>query len=127
MASVRVFLRRLAVALLGVLSLAASAANPPEVDRGLAWLSAQVRADGSIAGEGASVATPLQARAETLLTLRQLATAPTALAATVASEPATPNEYLAREAAVLAPLGIDVSAKVVALLATQNTDGGFGG
>ena len=103
------------------------AANSPEVDRALTWLGQQPQANGTLAGEGGSVATPLQARAETLVTLKQLSTAPSVLADVVAQEPATPTEYAARQAIALAPLGRDVSASIAAVLAAQNADGGFAG
>jgi hypothetical protein len=64
-------------------------ANAPEVDRAIAWLQAQPQADGTLAGESASIATGLQARAEALVALKQLATAPASVAQLVAQEPET--------------------------------------
>jgi sugar lactone lactonase YvrE len=112
---------------LALASLPVAASNPPEVDRALAWLAQQPQANGTLAGEAASIATPLQARAETLVTLKQLGTAPTALGDIVAQEPSTATEYAARQVIALAPLGRDVSVAMAAVLAAQNTDGGFGG
>jgi hypothetical protein len=71
--------RALACAAIAFTSAFASA-NPPAADRGVAWLSLQTQANGSIAGEAASIATAFQARSETLATLRQLSTALTTLA-----------------------------------------------
>lgn len=108
-------------------SLSAAAANPLEVDRGLAWLAQQVQPNGTLSGESASAATVFQARVESLTTLRQLSSAPPSLADLVAQEPALAVEILGRKAGSLAALGRDVSAATAALLARQNADGGFGG
>jgi sugar lactone lactonase YvrE len=102
-------------------------ANPPAVDRGVTWLSQQARADGTVAGEAASIATAFQTRTETLTTLKQFSTAPTALADLVSTQSEDGTEYLARKIATLAPVGRNVSASVTALGALQNADGGFGG
>lgn len=106
---------------------AAVNAATPEVERGLAWLAQQPRADGSIAAEGASIAFPLQVRTETHATLRQLASAPTPLAELIARDESTAVEMLARKAAALAPAGRDVAGVLAALAQRQNADGGFGG
>ena len=108
-------------------TLTAFAVDPPQVTAGLSWLSGRVQQDGSLAGESASRGSAFQARVETLTTLRQLASAPTALADRVSQDSTAAVEVLARKAAVLAPLGRDTSTTISALLARQNADGGFGG
>lgn len=102
-------------------------AYSPDVDRGIAWLSTQPQSNGSVAGEVSSLAAPLQARAETLETLRQLSTAPSTLADALASETSQATEVVARKALVLSGLGRDVSALIALLAARQNADGGYGG
>ena len=51
----------------------------PQIAEGLAWLQAQIRNDGSLSAESISIATAFQARTETVLTLRALATVPVSL------------------------------------------------
>jgi choice-of-anchor A domain-containing protein len=116
----------LAAFVLAIAPMVAGAANSVEVDRGLAWLSQRPQADGTVSGETTSIATSLQVRAETLATLRQFATAPTPLANLIAQQPIDSSEYLARQVAVLASLGFDVSTATATLVARQNDDGGFG-
>ncbi len=101
-------------------------AASPEVDRAITWLQAQPQADGTLAGEAASIATPLQSRAELLVALTQLATAPAAVGDAVAREAESATEYSARKIIALAPLGYDVSGSLASLLSARNTDGGFG-
>jgi hypothetical protein len=98
----------------------------PEVDRAVAWLQSQPQPGGSLAGEVASIATPLQSRAEALVALQQLATAPTAVADLISQEADSATEYSARKVIALAPLGRDVSASLTAVLSAQNADGGLG-
>lgn len=102
-------------------------ALPPEVTRGLAWLSGRMQPDGSLAGESTSLATVLQARTEASFTFSQLGTASAGLldGLPVASEEAT--EDLARRVTALTLAGRNVMPLLSALLARQNGDGGFPG
>ncbi len=99
----------------------------PEVSRGLAWLQGQVRADGSLANEGSSIATALQDRSETAQALATLAALPSNLADAIASESDGNTEYLARQAIALVAAGRDASAQINLLLLRRNGDRGFGG
>jgi len=101
----------------------AIAATPAE--RGRDWLSGQVGANGAIASEAASVALPIESRAEALHALSQLSAAPSALADAVAQDGATPTELIARRAVALAAAQRDVSALPAVLLARQSADGGI--
>jgi hypothetical protein len=58
----------------------------PEVSRGLAWLQGQIRADGSLANEGSSVATGLQSRAGAAQTFKLLSAIPVSLTDAIAGE-----------------------------------------
>lgn len=102
------------------------AANLPEVDKGLAWLNAQVSASGSLRSEDASVATPLQSRAESYLTLKLLASPGSPLLDAVAADTETNTEFLARKALAKAAAGADATALAAQLRARQNADGGIG-
>ena len=99
---------------------------PPTLQHGVDWLSAQVRADGSLTGENASLAMPLQTREETALTLAWLAQVPSSLVSAVASNTDGNVEYTARRILAAADMGQARSADVSALLAMQNADGGWG-
>ncbi len=103
-----------------------------EFSRGLAWLSARVQADGSIAGESNAQATPSQMQAEVVRTLATLGGAGSvpaglrdklAVSVTPAAEPA---EILARQVLALRALDADTSAHLAVLATRQNADGGFG-
>lgn len=120
--AVRVFL------LAGILNCGpAQAALSPEVQKGLDWLQSQVRADGSLASEAASIATPLQSRSEVLATLKLLATVPATLADGVAADNEDNAEYLARRIISLNLAGMDAAPAIAVLIAKQNLNGGFGG
>lgn len=122
---------RLFAALFACLSLVASAraqTQPPEVVAGRDWLLAQVRGDGSIAGESGTLATTRQTRAETLETLARLNVAPNSLLNRIAQDPPDSTvEHLARQILAMARTGNVVPAKLAELKALQNADGGFGG
>jgi Carboxypeptidase regulatory-like domain/Prenyltransferase and squalene oxidase repeat len=107
-------------------ALARAGTLTPEQQRGIAWLSAQVQSDGSLANEGASIATPLQAREESALTLRALATVPGALAAAVAGNSEGNTEYAARRILLAVAAGQSAGVDEEMLLAAQNPDGGWG-
>ena len=96
----------------------------PNVQKGVAWLGAQIQNDGSLAGESNSIATTLQARQETQLTLTALSSVPSTLAAAVAANTDGNVEYGARR--VWVGFGSTQNAGASALLAQQNADGGWG-
>ena len=96
----------------------------PNVQQGLGWLNAQVQGDGTLTTEATSVATPLQARQETQMTLAALASAPAALITNVAADADTTVEYTARR--IIAAGAAAQAADITALLAAQNSDGGWG-
>ncbi len=62
----------LIVGLMALLPHLVLAAQVPEIERGLTWLKQQVQAEGTLASEEASVATPYQVRTETHGTLKRL-------------------------------------------------------
>ncbi|MEO5558905.1 MAG: carboxypeptidase regulatory-like domain-containing protein [Dokdonella sp.] len=99
---------------------------PPAVQHGITWLTDQVQVSGALAGEGASIATTLQSREETLITLRAIATMPAALATAVATNTDRNAEYTARRVAAAAAAGQSNGVDVAALIALQNSDGGWG-
>ncbi|MES2933191.1 MAG: carboxypeptidase regulatory-like domain-containing protein [Pseudomonadota bacterium] len=111
-------------------ALPASAANSVAVQSGLGWLQNQVQANGSLAAEATSIATPLQARSEALYTLKMLATPPAAFAplqTALAADADTSTEYLARRAWALAYSGVPQSALIDLLQQRQSGAGGYGG
>ncbi len=116
--------------LVGLVGAAVYAQASPELTRGLAWLQAQVSADGTVSGESAAMATPAQVRAEVALTLSALTGAPSvpnALRAQQVLVPDEPTEHLARKAIALSSFAGDAVALTRELSARQNADGGFGG
>ena len=93
---------------------------------GLSWLQTQVRADGSLAHEGASAALPIQSRAEVATTLQGMAgTVPAALLNAIDQTSGTSVEILARKA-LAKQLTAPSTAYLDALAQQQNPDGGFG-
>ena len=105
----------------------AHAAPSAEVTKGTVWLQNQVQADGSLTGDATSLATALQARAETLVTLKLLATIPSQLADNIGNENEDNTEYLSRRI-VAASLALrPTSSLITQLNARQNVDGGVGG
>lgn len=93
---------------------------------GLSWLQAQVRADGSLAQEGASAALPVQSRAEVATTLQAMAGAvPVELLTAIDQASGTSVEILARKA-LARQLTAPSTAYLDALAQQQNPDGGFG-
>ena len=93
---------------------------------GLAWLQAQVRADGSLAQEGVSAALPVQGRAEVATTLQAMAgTVPAVLLNAIDQTSGTSVEILARKA-LAKQLTAPSTAYLDALAQQQNPDGGFG-
>ncbi|MDA8450088.1 carboxypeptidase regulatory-like domain-containing protein [Acidovorax sp. NCPPB 3859] len=117
---------RLALALAALVLLSARAGSP-EVSRGLAWLQAQVGADGALAGN-ARGAHPLQALSETVRTLAALS-GPSAVAppltARLAAEAGDDTEWMARAALALRTAGRPSDSLEASLRARQAADGGF--
>jgi sugar lactone lactonase YvrE len=109
---------------------APATAQDTPVSRGLGWLQSQVQPDGTLQGEGASIATPLQARSETLYTLKLLG-APAAsqapLRQALSAEQDLSTEYMARRAWALGYGGVAQPALIEELQKRQNGDGGYGG
>ncbi|HWM43540.1 MAG TPA: carboxypeptidase regulatory-like domain-containing protein [Burkholderiales bacterium] len=99
----------------------------PEVSRGLSWLQGQVQANGSLANEATSLATPLQNRSEAAQALAVLASVPPSLSDAIAAEPDANTEYLARRAIALIAAGRDAAPQINLLLLRRNADRGFGG
>jgi sugar lactone lactonase YvrE len=99
---------------------------PPNVVNGVTWLKQQIQSDGSLAGESASIATPVQAREEVAQTLAELDTVPTAVVAAAQGDPDLNAEYASRRIIALQLAGEDASSLVTTLLTYQNPDGGFG-
>lgn len=97
------------------------------IDAGISWLTQQVQTDGSYS-TAQDVATPVQATAETVRTLRQLSpsTSTAAAEAFLAADPYHGTEYLARKIIAGAQAGTSVAALVTELTTHQNSDGGFG-
>jgi hypothetical protein len=99
----------------------------PEIQRGLAWLHAQVQADGTLRGEAQALTLPTPARAETAITLGALGgSIPATLQALLAPTVDDPVEWLARKALAQAEAGLAPGAALQRLAALQNSDGGFG-
>lgn len=103
------------------------AAPSAEVIKGLSWLEAQVRPDGSLSNELQSIATPLQNHSEAAQTLKILATVPSPLVDRIAAEADTNTEYLARQIIAFSAAGKDASLLISEMESRQNEDGGFGG
>lgn len=100
---------------------------PAEVVRGLNWLKATIQADGSIQGEGASIARPVQVRHQVLATMEALGEPVSAQLATRLSEDGGEDaEALALRIVGLRSLGSDPGELISRLLAYRNADGGFG-
>ncbi|MDI1300984.1 MAG: carboxypeptidase-like regulatory domain-containing protein [bacterium] len=114
------------VGLLAFSGVSAALSLNPDVQRGLVWLEAKVTATGAMAGEDASIATPLQNRDEALRTLQLLSSGNAALVGVIGTEDTSSTEYLARQALSLGGAGTDVSVQLSALVARQNSDGGIG-
>ncbi len=109
-----------------LLSFGAGAQQLPKVTSGLNWLQGKIAADGSVTGEASAIATAHQARVETYLTLKQLGTSTVAEVDAIGAEVDNNNEYTARKIVTYSLAGRDASAFLTQLLATQNSDGGFG-
>lgn len=105
---------------------AQQAAYAPGVERGLAWLVSQVRADGTVAGERGSQALPVQVRTETLHTLSLFESRPAGLTERIAGEPQKHTELQARQLLALRLANRGAQQVLADLGVQQNADGGFG-
>ncbi len=123
---IRTFIRLAAFAAVFVASNTFAQTQPPEITRGVAWLTAQVQADGSLSAENTAMALPLQAESESAITLSLLANAPSPLVARVRNAPGALAEFLARRALALAATHQGLTAPIADLIALRNPDGGFG-
>ncbi len=90
------------------------------------WLTDNVQGDGSLASENTSVATPLQVREETAVTLATLATASLGWCSAVAANWDDNNAYIARRIIATGAGGPVATQDFAALVASQNADGGWG-
>ncbi|MDN5923621.1 MAG: carboxypeptidase regulatory-like domain-containing protein, partial [Xanthomonadales bacterium] len=105
----------------------AQATSPtPAMQQGVAWLTSQVQANGSLHNEDASIATPYQAQATAVLALSHFGAVPSALANTVAASTEGNTEYISRRILAAAASGYATAADITTLLALQNDDGGWG-
>jgi hypothetical protein len=97
------------------------------IEAGTSWLAQQLQSDGSYV-VSKDVATPFQATAEVVRTLRLLGQSPAVgpSEAFLNTEPYHGTEYLARKVIVAAQSGGGVNALLTELVSHQNTDGGFG-
>ncbi|HEU4613998.1 MAG TPA: carboxypeptidase regulatory-like domain-containing protein, partial [Kofleriaceae bacterium] len=123
---IRRFGRFSAAALAFVASMASAQTLPPDIARGVDWLTAQVRTDGHLASADASMAVPLQAESETVVTLSQLASAPSPLVTRVRASSGALTEFFARRALALAATHQSTTAPIGDLTVLRNADGGFG-
>ncbi len=102
------------------------AATSPELERALNWLQNQVQVNGTLASEGASISTGLQARCEAATAFKSAGPIPNSLVNGLATAPEDSIEYIARKATAMALAGRDASALLALLAGEQNPDGGFG-
>ena len=113
--------------ILSALTMLAHAQVTPQMQTGLNWLRMQVKADGSFAGDSASLGLSFQIQSEAALALRlQGGTLPDGLRTILQPLSADPLEPLARKAIVQNDLSIDVSSAQQRIASKQNPDGGWG-
>lgn len=101
-------------------------AHPTQVEKGFAWLRAQVQPDGTIAGENASQALPVQVRTETLHSLALFDSRPEGLIGRIEDEAQSHTELQARKALAMRLANRDAARVIADLGLQQNADGGFG-
>ena len=99
-----------------------------DIQTGLQWLQAQVLPSGQLSNEANAIALSLQTRSEVATTFEATNTASSAplLGAVEGASTAQTVEFLARQAIAKKIAGSSADAKLSALLAMQNIDGGFG-
>ncbi|GMV27894.1 MAG: hypothetical protein AMXMBFR59_00190 [Rhodanobacteraceae bacterium] len=123
----RPLLRLILLASLGLICGAAAAQSPTTtIERGKAWLVASVSPDGTIAGEDAALALPLQTRSEVVLALDLFDLPAEATVDRIQADTDDAVEFVARRAQVLAATGRSAAAQLAQLVAAQSEDGGFG-
>lgn len=110
----------------GVSGLAQATAPTPAMQQGVAWLTSQVQADGSLRNESTAIATPYQARATAVLALSRFGVVPSALVNSVVAGTDGNTEYVARRILAATASGRASAADITTLLALQNDDGGWG-
>jgi len=113
---------------IALLMVSAAHAAPPETVAGLAWMRAQVQADGSLINAASSAATAEQAEAEVARTAALLAgqaAVPGPLIQRL-SDAREDTELLARAAVALTAAGANAGPILGTLSSRQNQDGGFG-
>ncbi|MCL2309840.1 MAG: carboxypeptidase regulatory-like domain-containing protein [Proteobacteria bacterium] len=104
----------------------------PEIMLGASWLQSQIRSDGTLANESASIARSLQIHAEVLTTLQTLGVTPpspalSALAAQIDNAVDTNLvEPLARQAIAHQQMQTGDAAIIAAMMTQRNSDNGFG-
>ncbi|HSN17568.1 MAG TPA: carboxypeptidase regulatory-like domain-containing protein, partial [Gammaproteobacteria bacterium] len=103
-----------------------AATLPPAATAAIGWLQTQVNADGSLASESQSIASPLQARSEAATAIGLASTIPASLTGAVTADTGTDTESLARRVIALVQSGQSTTAAVQLLYGNQNADGGFG-
>lgn len=122
----RAFQNALICVLLGSSFAISAQTLSPEVTLGVGWLTAQIQSDGSVVGEGASIARAVQVRAETSLTVKQLTGAlPASVATRLLLDADVSTEILSRKILVSLASGGDPGTLLASLTLLQNTDGGF--
>jgi hypothetical protein len=92
---------------------------------GLSWLQQASNGAGGVNGELTSIGTVLQARSETASALKLLGVSSNVVTSDLIADESS-AESLVRQIYIAQATGTDSSAYVTALLAMQNTDGGFG-
>lgn len=97
----------------------------PDIQRGIAWLQAQVVQDGTLVTEASALAAPEQVRAEALHALALAASGSAALVAALEQDGQAANEFAARRIVALAAAGRSVADAANALAGRQNDDGGY--
>ena len=104
-------------------------AEDPAIARGLDWLQAQVRGDGTLLGEDGSLAVVEQTRSEVAHTLAQTGRTVALPDLTLRPTSDLSTELLSRRAIGLGALGRtqDAADVVSVLMGRSNADGGFGG
>lgn len=100
--------------------------TPANLEEGLAWLRAHQNAQGFWSDKDTTSQRDTVVAMSTLRQLDSSFTGGTAALSWLAQHPSSNNDYLARQASLLAEVGQSGADHRNALLATQNADGGWG-